>query len=185
LTEGIVDRLAMNLVAGEPASKGLRFAAVSIIIRDKEHPSMLLIKRAERIGDPWSGQIAFPGGKMQPNDGSAKDTAVRETLEEVGIDLGTSGEFLGYGPATTTHTGTMDVVPAVFVLKQRVKVRPNEEVESYRWVELREVLAPGSRSNHALKFEGRSVEMPAFLVGDYVVWGLTHRILTSILKETG
>ncbi len=163
--------------------KGPRLAAVSIIVRDKEHPGVLLIKRAKRSGDPWSGQIAFPGGKMQAGDGDARGTAVRETLEEVGIDLARVSEFLGYAPSTKTHTGSMDVVPSVFLLKEKVEARPNEEVTSYRWVGLGEVSTPGARSNYTFRFEGRAIEMPAFVVGDYVVWGLTHRILADLLSQ--
>jgi len=178
-------RITKNLVAHEPPFKGLPFASVSMILRDRKFPSVLLIKRAERRGDPWSGQIAFPGGKMQSGDKTAKDTAVRETLEEVGVDLNSTAEFLGYGAVTTTHTGTMEVVPSAFELREGVDIRPNEEVASYRWVDLHDLLSPGARSSYELNFQGNVVQLPAFTAGDYVVWGLTHRILSSMLKEPG
>ena len=177
-------RVTRNLVPHEPPQKGLRFAAVSIIVRDRRSPSVLLIKRAERPGDPWSGQIAFPGGRMQSEDRTARDTAVRETLEEVGIDLNRAGEFLGYGGVTTTHTGTMDVVPSVFELKESVEVKPNPEVASFRWVDLEDFMAPGSRSTYDLNNDGRVAALPAYVVGDYVVWGLTYRILSTMLEDT-
>jgi 8-oxo-dGTP pyrophosphatase MutT (NUDIX family) len=177
-------KVTSNLVQHEPPQRGLRFAAVSIIVRDRKSPSVLLIERAERPGDPWSGQIAFPGGKMQPEDRTARDTAVRETLEEVGIDLDKAAEFLGYGGVTRTHTGTMDVVPSVFVLKAGVEVRPNEEVSSFRWVDLEDLLSPASKTTHELNHEGKVVAMPAYAAGNYVVWGLTYRILNSMLEET-
>lgn len=179
----IIGRATKNLVPQEPIPKGLRFAAVSIVVRDRQSPSLLLIKRAEHPADPWSGQIAFPGGKMQSGDKTARDTAIRETLEEVGIDLGKAAEFLGYAAVTTTHTGTMDVVPSVFILKEGVEVKPNEEVASYRWVDLEDLLAPQASSVHQLEFNGRTVEMPAYVVGDYEIWGLTHRILSRFLSE--
>jgi 8-oxo-dGTP pyrophosphatase MutT (NUDIX family) len=179
----ILARVTKKLTAQEPEQKGLRFAAVAIIIRNPQLPSVLLIKRAESAEDPWSGQIAFPGGKMQSEDKTAKDTAVRETLEEVGINLNESAEFLGYSTATTTHTGTLDVIPTVFMLKREAEVNPNREVASYRWVNLEDFQAPGRQSTYQLRYEGRVVEMPAYLFGDYVVWGLTHRILTSILGD--
>jgi 8-oxo-dGTP pyrophosphatase MutT (NUDIX family) len=179
----IIERVATSLSAQEPISKGLRFAAVSIILRDEETTGVLLIKRADRAGDPWSGQIAFPGGKMQPEDGTARETAVRETMEEVGIDLDKEAQFLGYAETTTTHTGTMDVVPAVFLLKREVEVRPNEEVASYRWADMEDFLGPNGKSTYRFNYDGRTIEMPSYLVGDYVVWGLTQRILSSVLKE--
>jgi 8-oxo-dGTP pyrophosphatase MutT (NUDIX family) len=179
----MIARVTAQLRGQEPQSKGLRFAAVAIIIRDRLTPKVLLIRRAEHSGDPWSGQIAFPGGKMQSGDKTAKDIAVRETFEEVGIDLDKAADFLGYAEVTTTHTGTMDVVPSVFLLKQEVVIKSNEEVASFRWVDLDELLGPVGKSTYRLDYAGKVVEMPAFLTGDYVVWGLTHRILSSILKE--
>jgi len=176
----LMGRVTRNLVPHEPPQRGLRFAAVSIILRDRQSPNVLLIKRAERPEDPWSGQIAFPGGKMQPEDRTAKDTAIRETMEEVGIDLNRAGEFLGYGVVSRTHTGTMDVVPAVFELKESVEIRPNGEVASFRWVDLQDLLAPEAKSTYSLVLRG--VEMPAYVVGDYVIWGLTYRILSTMLE---
>ena len=177
----ILERISRNLAAREPPPGGLRFAAVAIIIRDRENPSVLLIKRAERSGDPWSGQIAFPGGKMQSGDGTARRTAERETLEEVGIDLAKSARFLGYGQLTATHTGTMEVVPSVFIIGGAVTVKTNVEVASYRWADIGELTAPRAASSYTLRYEGQSVRMPAFMAGDYVVWGLTYRILASVL----
>jgi 8-oxo-dGTP pyrophosphatase MutT (NUDIX family) len=180
----LIAKVAKNLVAHEPPQKGLRFAAVSIIVRDRQYPSVLLIRRAERPGDPWSGQIAFPGGKMQLGDKTVRDTAVRETMEEVGIDLNSKAEFLGYGGVATTHTATMDVVPSVFILREGVEIKPNEEVASYRWVDLEDFLEPAAKSTYDLSIDGRSVGLPAFAVGDYVVWGLTYRILNSVLEDS-
>jgi 8-oxo-dGTP pyrophosphatase MutT (NUDIX family) len=136
------------------------------------------------VGDPWSGQIAFPGGKMQPEDKTAKDTAIRETLEEIGVDLRRTAEFLGYGAVTRTHTGTMDVVPSVFELRKGVEISPNEEVASYRWVGLHDLLSPAAHSTYRLDFQGGARQLPAYEVGDYLVWGLTHRILSSMLTDS-
>ena len=172
-----------NLVTTEPSPKSLRFAAVSVILRERGSPSLLLIKRAERAGDPWSGQIAFPGGKTQPEDLSAKGTAVRETLEEVGFDLDRTATFLGYGVVTTTHTGTIEVVPSVFLLKEDVEVSPNEEVASHRWADLKSLLSPAARCSYKMYLGGIEVELPAISAGDYVVWGLTHRIITSVFAS--
>jgi 8-oxo-dGTP pyrophosphatase MutT (NUDIX family) len=179
----IIAKVAKKLTLREPKSRGLRFAGVSIILRDGVVPSVLLIRRAERDGDPWSGQIAFPGGKMQPEDRTTRDTAARETMEEIGVDLDRTANFLGYADTTTTHNGTMDVVPSVFTLKEEVKIRPNEEVASYRWANLEDFLNPNGKSTYRLEYGDRTIEMPAYLVGDYIVWGLTHRILESLLKE--
>lgn len=180
----LIARVARNLAKEEPPSRGLRLASVAIIVQGGDAPRVLLIRRADRTGDPWSGQIAFPGGKTSPEDKTAKDTAAREAMEEVGIDLGKSAEFLGYGRVTTTHMGTMDVVPCVFMLKGEVEARPNVEVASYRWVGLQDFLTPAAQSVYRLDLQGKEQEMPAYLVGDYLVWGLTHRIIGTIINGT-
>ena len=179
------DSISRKLSPNSAASTGLRLAAVAMIIRDKDSPSVLLIKRAERKGDPWSGQVAFPGGKMQEGDASARATAVRETFEEVGIDLERTADFLGYAEPTVTHTGTMEVVPAAFLLRDEVRVKPNEEVASHRWIKLEEMLSPRSRSVYRLSREGVDVSMPAYSVEDYVVWGLTYRIVSMLAGSPG
>jgi 8-oxo-dGTP pyrophosphatase MutT (NUDIX family) len=178
--ESIVEGLGKD----EPGTGGLRLAAVSVILDGSDSLNVLLIKRAERPGDPWSGQVAFPGGKTQPGDGTARGTAARETLEEVGIELDKTAEFLGYGNSTRTHTGTMEVVPSVYLLKKETKIRPNEEVASYRWVSLKRLLSPSVESTYELRYEGQTVQMPAFAVDDYVVWGLTHRIIVALVQKS-
>jgi 8-oxo-dGTP pyrophosphatase MutT (NUDIX family) len=179
--EGILHTLKEKLNANEPPSGQLRQASVAVILDNPEAPSVLLIKRADRVGDPWSGQVAFPGGKAQEWDMSLRETAIRETREELGIDLGEEASFLGYFTSFRTHTGTLDVFPAVFLLTKGVEVRPNEEVSSYRWVKLRELMSDQSRTSHRIEAGGQTRETPAYLVGDYAVWGLTHRIISSLL----
>lgn len=181
MSDALLAKIRKSLADSEPTKRGLRFASVAMILRNEAKPEVLLIKRAESVGDPWSGQIAFPGGKMQRDERTVKDTAMRETLEEVGIDLNKVADFLGYGTLTTTHTGNMDVVPTVFMLKNEAEARTNEEVASYRWVELEVLLSPKATTSYHLNTPGGALELPAYAVGDYVVWGLTYRILNSLL----
>ncbi len=182
LTGEILPVLSGRLGSSQPRTEGSRLAAVSIMLTDASSPDTLLIRRAERPGDPWSGQVAFPGGKFQESDVSARGTAVREALEEVGIDLAGSSEFLGYSAPFRTHTGGMDVIPAVFLLKGQVKVRINEEATSYKWVNLERLTSEDARTTYTLDFGGEPREVPAFRVEDFVVWGLTHRIISSLLE---
>ncbi|MDA4124402.1 MAG: CoA pyrophosphatase [Thaumarchaeota archaeon] len=178
----VFSAILKKLDTQEPPSGQMRQAAVSMMLKDMEAPSVLLIKRADREGDPWSGQVAFPGGKAQEGDATLRETAIRETNEEVGIDLGTRAEFLGYFSTFRTHTGTMDVVPAAFLMKDEVEVRTNDEVASYRWVKLERLLSGEAKSAYRLEFGGQVREMPALLVDDYVVWGLTHLIISTLLE---
>jgi 8-oxo-dGTP pyrophosphatase MutT (NUDIX family) len=173
----IVEKLSMD----EPKQGSRVGASVAVILDGKVDPRLLLIRRAERAGDPWSGQVAFPGGKSQEGDKTLKGTAQREALEEVGLDLGRGSEFLGYFGSFTTHTGTMEVVPSVFLTEDPAEVKTNGEVASYRWLNLAELISPEARSVYRFEFRGNPVEMPAFKMNDYVVWGLTHRILTALV----
>jgi 8-oxo-dGTP pyrophosphatase MutT (NUDIX family) len=183
LKAGAVPAIARTLEHAEPKIKSTRLAGVSVILDGEETPRTLLIKRAEREGDPWSGQIAFPGGKMNEGDESVLHAAIRETKEEVGLDLAGDAAFLGYLGSFRTHTGTMDVVPSVFLLKKKAEISPNEEVSDFKWVGLGSLLATGSRSTYRFQTSGTSVEMPAFVTGDYVIWGLTFRIIETLLDR--
>jgi 8-oxo-dGTP pyrophosphatase MutT (NUDIX family) len=178
----ILQALKGKLDANEPSTGQLRRASVAVVLKDTESPSVLLIKRADREGDPWSGQIAFPGGKSQEGDGTLKGTAVRETREEMGIDLVQDAEFMGYFTPFRTHTGTLEVVPAVFLLEKDVEMRPNEEVSSYRWVKLEKLIGGQALSSHRVDTGGQTRQMPALLVEGYAVWGLTRQIISSLLS---
>lgn len=179
----LLDTLKSKLETDEPKPDGSRLAAVAMILRDEKTPSTLLIKRAVRQGDPWSGQIAFPGGRMEEGDKGAKETAIRETREEVGFDLAHTAKYLGHSDPVMTHTGTIRVVPTVFLLNTEVEVKENVEVASHKWVDLRDLFAPSARTTYKLSYGGQQIEMPAYAVGDYVVWGLTYRILSSVLAD--
>jgi len=173
-----------RLSSAQPAVESKKVAAVSVIIKGRARPRTLLIRRAESAGDPWSGQVAFPGGKMAEGDRSARQTAIRETKEEVGVDLAKYAKFAGYHSFFRTHTGDMDVIPVVFLLERAVKVSPNGEVSGHRWVGLDEFLQPSAASTYHIVVGGAARDMPAYAVGDYVVWGLTHRIISSLLGRT-
>jgi 8-oxo-dGTP pyrophosphatase MutT (NUDIX family) len=177
-----LETLKRKLNADEPSAGRLRRASVAVTLKDPEAPSVLLIKRADREGDPWSGQIAFPGGKAQEGDNTLKETAIRETREEVSVNLEEDADFLGYFTPFRTHTGTLDVFPAVFLLRKDVEVRPNEEVSSYQWVKLRKLISERSSSTTGVDMGGQTRQTPALLVDGYAIWGLTHRIISSLLS---
>jgi len=179
--KGTVD--LVKKLTQRPPSFGTKMAAVAVILSEEVPPKTLLIRRAEREGDPWSGQIAFPGGKFQEGDESPEQTAVREAKEEVGIDLESCSEFLGYFRPFRTHTGNMEVVPAVFRLRSSVPVTIDEEASSFQWVDLESLLSNDSRTTSRVIQGGKPRDVPAIRAGDYIIWGLTHRIISSLLTE--
>ena len=121
--ESFLDSLSKRLSKVEPAQLVPRESAgVAVILRgDEDEEQVLLIRRADREGDPWSGQVAFPGGMVNSADKSFEETARREAAEEVGIDLSKSAVFLGYLHNLKAQTREIVVVPSVFKLEGAVR----------------------------------------------------------------
>jgi 8-oxo-dGTP pyrophosphatase MutT (NUDIX family) len=167
---------------GEPMGRVEReTAAVAVIIRSAPTgEEVLLIRRAVREGDPWSGDAAFPGGRVEAQDGSFRDAAVREALEEVGVDLAATARFLGCMHQFQAKRMGIWVVPVVFLLTGPVAIRANSEVSSYFWVPFPELLAPENRSIFRLARGDEVMTFPSLELRGYVVWGLTERILSSL-----
>jgi 8-oxo-dGTP pyrophosphatase MutT (NUDIX family) len=159
-------------------------AAVAIIINPNDRGgSVFFIKRTERKGDPWSGQIAFPGGRKSPIDKGLAETAVRETWEEVGIRL-TGHKLLGHLPIVTTRSRRMRVLPFVFQLKSTVSIRANEEVADAFWVPLG-VLERLEAESREVRVDEGTLSADSYVVDGRVIWGLTFRIINLLLdRET-
>lgn len=159
-------------------------AGVAVIFRlfgDDEE--VLLIRRAEREGDPWSGQVAFPGGMVNATDESFEETARRETSEEVGIDLSSkAAAFLGYMHELKAKTRDVVVVPSVFKLAAPTIVTLNKEVSSYEWVPMRSLARKEARSTFLLRRKGAEVKFPSLIHNGMVIWGLTERILSGVIQ---
>lgn len=179
--------LAARAFAEPPDEPAMPRAAVAVLLRPgDEGPELLLIRRAERAGDPWSGHVALPGGREQPEDAAPHATAARETREEVGIDVWAIGRMLGaLEPVWPQSARAPRIVvrPFVFLVDAEAEAAPNEEVDAAVWIPLRELQEPGAVTEHMLEIEGiEPMRFPAFDARGYVVWGLTHRILTHFLE---
>lgn len=170
-------------------------AAVALVLIDGVAPpaspapragaglEILLIRRAERAGDPWSGQIAFPGGRYERGDPDLLATAIRETREETGVDLA-HAERLGSLDDLHPRTPTLPPVvvrPFVFALERRPGLVPSAEVERAFWLPLARLGEPGVRREITLTLRGVERTFPAYLVDDEVIWGMTERILTPFI----
>jgi 8-oxo-dGTP pyrophosphatase MutT (NUDIX family) len=152
-------------------------AAVALLLKhEKSDLSVFLVKRVENLGDPWSGQMAFPGGKRIEKDLDLKQTIVRETREETDIDLLDRCRFLGVLTAMRSRPRPdMKILPYVILVQYEPKIRLNkQELEDSFWIPTREV---EEGKGHA-KFDFG--EAPAYTVRGRVVWGLTYRILESL-----
>ncbi len=187
MTEGsFLGSLSPRLTRVQPALLvPKRSAGVAVIFGDSgDGEEVLLIRRAEREDDPWSGQVGFPGGMVSASDESFEETARRETAEEVGVDLSSgAAAFLGYMPELRARTREIVVVPSVFKLAVIPEVTPNKEVASSEWVGLRGLGRKEARSTYLLRRDGGDIPLPSLVHGRLVIWGLTERILWTILRD--
>jgi 8-oxo-dGTP pyrophosphatase MutT (NUDIX family) len=186
LARSLSERPGAQLALSPP----LRRAAVALIIRGAELPAardgleVLMIKRADYEGDPWSGHVALPGGRQEPGDASLEATAVRETREETAIDLTTHGRILGRLDELEPRTPVLPpiaIAPYVALLAPGAPMRLSEEVDAAFWVPLERLRDPAAWSDVQLEVRGVRRTFPAFLYEGYVIWGLTERILKQFL----
>ena len=155
------------------------------MIRDVQGAlEVLLIKRAEYQSDPWSGHVALPGGRMEPQDATLADTAVRETYEEIGIDLREAGLVLGTLDEVHPRTPVLPPVvvrPFVFAIEKDVRPVPSLEVADVFWIPLHLMRAPDAWQPTPIAVLGLERSVISYRHGDHVVWGLTERILQSLI----
>jgi len=167
--------------AWEADKERLPVAAVAIIIDPRrDGGSVLFIERTRREGDPWSGQVAFPGGRRTATDTTYLETAVREAREEVGVDL-SNHELLGMLPHVTTISRRVTVAPFVFQLIRPVKVKLNAEVAEAFWISMNELQAvkPVERT---VKMNDEKLRVRCFVLRGKIIWGLTYRIMQHLLN---
>lgn len=191
LANPTVQRLRAAL-SGHPAAaasneEGVRRAAVALIFRlagDEDAVELLLIKRAEYQGDPWSGQIAFPGGREEAGDRSLAATAIRETREETGIDLDRDGMMLGVLDDLRPRTVRLPAIvvrPFVAILDAREALELSPEVALAFWVPFGEIARTDSWQSDTVFARGVQINARVFRHQDHVVWGMTERIMTQLL----
>ena len=183
-----VSRLARRLasrvsVDASPLAES-RLAAVSAVLRVVDGaPELLFIKRAELARDPWSGHMAFPGGRLEPGDASLEVTAVRETREELALDL-TQGRMLGRLDDLAPRNPSLPPIiirPFVAIVEPDVTLTPSEEVAATFWVPLSVLRHDDTQAEHVMEIQGQSARFPAYRVEQHIVWGLTERIVRQLL----
>lgn len=154
-------------------------AAVAMAFHDGH---MLMIKRSEREGDPWSGHMAFPGGKEEDQDAGPVETATREAHEELRLEL-VGASLLGeVTPLRTPFKakGKVHYVHGyVFDLPEAPGLVPNGEVQSTHWFELDRLLRGEGRGS----FEWRGWEMPSVTLDGCFIWGMSLRMIDDLLDR--
>lgn len=156
----------------------------------KGEPEVLFIKRAGRAGDRWSGHIALPGGKRDPEDESDRAAAVRETREEVGLDL-SAPEVLEAGNLPERIVATtfgriplMVLCPYIFLYTSKAtpQLKPSpDEVASVHWVPLRALLSPKLRTREHVDTASRMAKQGGPVL-QFVLRLLVGRMMLSAVK---
>ena len=169
--------------ADEP---GVRKAAVALIFRAGQDgaPELLFIKRAEYPGDPWSGQIAFPGGREESGDSSLLETATRETREETGIHLAREGMIIGCLDdlrPRTVRLPSVVVRPFVAVLERSEPLELSPEVALAFWIPFDSLAHKEAWQEDTVVARGVQINARVFRHQDHVIWGMTERILAQLL----
>ena len=165
-----------------------RQASVAAILRESSGgQELLFIERATSPSDPWSGQIAFPGGGLEATDTDLEAAAIRETREEIGIVLGRE-DRLGRldDQAGSNRNRRLDLVIACFVyrLEGEPVFEPNYEVADAFWCSLEKLKDPANTFDYLTTY--RTEPFPAVRLDDRrVLWGLTWRFVQQLLERTG
>ncbi len=156
-------------------------AAVALLLKPKNQTlELFFVKRADNPTDPWSGQMAFPGGKRDPKDQNLKQTVVRETLEETSINLLDRSRFLGaMEPLRSTRRPEMRILPFIILLEHEPTIKLNEELEWFVWISPEELLQHKGTAKFGFG------EAQAYVLGEKVIWGLTYRILRKFFQILG
>lgn len=173
--------------ADDPAA---RRAAVAILIRlgPGLEPEIFFIQRAIYESDPWSGQIAFPGGREEPGDTSLEDTAARESFEETQFHLRNAATLIGVLDDLRSPTVSLPAVvvrPFVFLMPDPPAPILSSEVADSFWVPLSVLLDRSVWRDTTVTAGGIEMSRFAFHHQGYVVWGMTERILSGLLALFG
>jgi 8-oxo-dGTP pyrophosphatase MutT (NUDIX family) len=186
----LVQSLAERPGRAVDVGPGVRRAAILLTLRLREdgEPEVLMIKRADAEGDPWSGHIALPGGRMEPGDDDLSMTALRETREETGVDVARDGRLLGALDDLMPRSPTLAPIvirPYVALVRADVAILPSDEVAAAFWVPLSVLREPTAWGTGPVSVRDGERMVSVFRHGDYVVWGLTERVLRQFLAYVG
>ena len=193
MSEGRLSRIAQAVRAHIPQVAGrdepFVESAVALVLREgKADVEMLFIQRAVREGDPWSGQVALPGGKRDLHETDLAETVIRETREETGLDLAVHGALVGALDELRPRTPVLPPViirPYVATLPGACRVIPSDEVSGHFWAPLDALFDPANTRNTRVRTRGVFwMWREAIHYDGQVIWGLTERILRGFEEVT-
>lgn len=163
------------------------FASVALLLRQGDvGPEVLFIQRAQHPNDPWSGNLGFPGGRIDDEDSSPLAAAIRETAEEVGIVL-TPEQLLTQLDDQQGVRVAVQVCCYVFIVDSAVETYGNEEVAQSLWVPVQHLQEEERHRQRQVDWHGTMTEVPSIYINDSVpvLWGLTYRFIATFLRAAG
>ena len=175
-------------LAEPPSDDRPLLAAVALVFHQPPGgaPELLFIERARKEGDPWSGQMAFPGGRHDPSDADISATAAREAFEEVGVALDRPfGRLDDFAGSRNPRVPPLVVSAFAYEARERPALVPNVEVQSTVWIPVPWILHPDSSYDYRFERPEFSGTFPAIRFEGYTVWGLTYRILANLFEVLG
>ncbi len=167
----------------DPSRREAAVAVVVVPAGDRDS-AILFIKRARHPGDPWSGQMALPGGRRDTSDQTLRATAIHETWEETRVDLRSAeplGQLDDHAPVTQVLPPIL-VRPFVFALPRRPRIQSNAEVARHLWASVS--LLGSSERDAKVRVRQADLLVSAYHVDGEVIWGMTHRIINGLLSLT-
>ena len=164
-----------------------RQAAVAVVLRERgADTEVLFIKRADKEGDPWSGDMAFPGGHREPADTDLMAAAMRETAEEIGLVIEPSdliGELSQQRPARNARRTDMLIAPYVFAIDGDPAFDLSHEVAEVVWTRLEPMHTGDNRTTEHRSIGGAPIPFPGYRLGArHFVWGLTYRMMQTFFE---
>jgi 8-oxo-dGTP pyrophosphatase MutT (NUDIX family) len=179
-----IHRLLLNRAPLLSTNENATRAAVALILREGDGgPEILFIQRARRAGDPWSGDLGFPGGKIEPEDDSSRAAAERETSEEIGLDL-TAARHLGRLDDLLGDHLPVVISCFVYAIDRCPPLTLSREVTRVFWFPLRELRNPHRHLQTTVRFGNEHLVRPAIRLleaSEVVLWGITYRLVSNFL----
>jgi 8-oxo-dGTP pyrophosphatase MutT (NUDIX family) len=161
--------------------KATRPAAVLVPVVDRSEPTVLLTLRTADLAS-HAGQIAFPGGKIEPSDKNPVAAALREAREETGLPPKLI-EPIGYLDLYLTFSG-FRILPTVARVKPdfTLTINPGEVTETFE-VPLKFLMTPANHQRKTRDWNGIQREYYAIPFGDHYIWGITAGILRNLYER--
>jgi len=161
-----------------------RLAGVAMLLREwQQQPQVLFIRRAEYEGDPWSGDLGFPGGGIEPCDENVRAAAERETMEEIGLDL-KRHRYLGQSSELAGAYLPVRIFCFVYLLEGEPDFSLNGEVVDTFWVPLTTLLEPQRNRMTSFFYRGAQRQHPVIDLAEWSerpLWGITYRLVQQFL----